>query len=113
MNEPATGTITVRVRFIAMLARELKLGAGELVAFELPRGARLRQLLDEMGRRYADRFPPNTWDVTQVRFHPHVSMLQNGEQLRDPATALEDGAEITVLVAMQGGAGDAGTLARI
>ena len=97
------GTITVSVRFTALLARALGLRSGDLVVFELPEKATYADLMAAIGERFADQLPPNTWDSAQNRFHAHVRGLQNGYPLNDPAAILEPGMEVTFLVGIAGG----------
>ncbi len=96
-------TITVSVRFTALLARALGLRSGDLVVFELPEKATYADLMAAIGERFADQLPPNTWDSAQNRFHAHVRGLQNGYPLNDPAAILEPGMEVTFLVGIAGG----------
>lgn len=96
-------TITVPVRFTAMLARSLELRSSDLVAFELEAGGTYGELLVAIGERFGERFPPNTWDPQARRFHPHVGALQHGTPLRDPAAVLQPDLEVTFLVGIAGG----------
>lgn len=96
-------TITVSVRFTALLARALGLRSGDLVVFELPEKATYADLMAAIGERFADQLPPNTWDSAQNRFHAHVRGLQNGYPLNEPAAILEPGMEVTFLVGIAGG----------
>jgi len=103
VDQPGTSTITVRVRFTAMLARALSLRFNDLVAFELPAGARYRDLSAAIAARFGDQLPPNTWDETTGLLHPHIQGLLDGLALSDPDVQLPDDAEITLLVGIAGG----------
>lgn len=97
------GTITVPVRFTAVLARTLKLRPSDLVPFELREGATYGELLAAIGERYRDEFPPNTWDLEAKRFHEHVRAMQHGVPLRDHDEVLQPDGEVTFLVGIAGG----------
>jgi len=93
----------VSVRFVGLIGRDLGLPPGSVVSIELSGDGTLRDLLCEIDNRFSGRFPPNTWDADERRFHENVQAFQDGLLVREPEEPLRDGAEISFLVSMAGG----------
>lgn len=78
--------------------------AGEQKAeFEFPGPVKYGALLDEIGRRFGQRFPEKIWDTNGGGFKAGILIMGTGRDLDNRETLLEDGEEIKVLPLFGGG----------
>jgi molybdopterin converting factor small subunit len=75
----------------------------DAVEIALPENATLRDLLEEISRRWGVQLPNHIWDHDRKAFRGPTVMLMNGQSLRDPKTPLGDGGEIRLMHAIVGG----------
>jgi molybdopterin converting factor small subunit len=71
--------------------------------FDLPEDSVYGTLLDEIGRRFGQRFPERIWDREARVFKAGILTVGAGRDLDDRETALIDGEEIKVLPMLGGG----------
>lgn len=75
----------------------------ERVEFQLPDGAGYGDLLQDIGRRFADKFPPKVWDAEKNLFKGTILTIGTGRDLQDPETPLLEGEEIKFVPLLVGG----------
>ncbi len=90
----------LRVRFLSIL--EKYTGTGR-VNLELKEGATLRDLLNELDRRWGERFPLEIWDRKRRKFKVSVSILADFQSVYSEETPLHDGQEVIFLRPVAGG----------
>jgi len=76
-------------------------GAPEL-AFELPDGATLGELLDRIGAQYGERLE-SLWNVRERRFRGPVVIEADAKVVKDRATPLRDRQTVKLHKAIVGG----------
>lgn len=83
---------------------QLEVPPGEQIAFTLPEGATVQTLLEAIGHRFGEQFPPNVWFKETNRFGPGVQLLLNGRRVTDALeTPLADGDELSAVLPIAGG----------
>lgn len=73
------------------------------VEFDLPGEATFGHALDEIGRRFGDRFPSRIWDSEAKGFKAGILTIGSGRDLDSRETRLTEGEEIKVLPMLGGG----------
>jgi molybdopterin converting factor small subunit len=90
----------VSVQFMGPLKN---FAGAEKAGFSFPGEVTYGTLLDEIGRRFGERFPAKIWDTNGGGFKAGILIMGNGRDLDDRETLLEDGEEIKVLPLLGGG----------
>ena len=90
----------IRLRIFGVL--ETYLG-GDRQEVELPPGAKVRNLLDLIDRRWGNQLPPQFWDTERKRFQGAVLLLSEGVEVLDEELPLSDGQQLILLVPLSGG----------
>lgn len=90
----------VKARFTGLMRHYA--GDSEKV-YELPEGARISDLLLEVGRDYGSRLPHKMWDAEKERFHHTVIAARSGSPPVDEGEPLSPEDEIYILSRMAGG----------
>ena len=90
----------VTLRFLGILEEYAKTSSLEL---ELPPGATLKNLLEEVGRSFGARFPGELWDQDKLAFFELVSVFVDGQEVEGGNPPLRDGAEVILLTMISGG----------
>jgi molybdopterin converting factor small subunit len=75
----------------------------ERVQFDLPQGSTYGDLLDDIGRRFGDRFHERIWDSKENLFKPGILTVGTGRDLRFRYTTLKEDEEIKVVPLVAGG----------
>ena len=70
---------------------------------ELSDGTTLGELLQEVGRRFEDKFPAWLWDRKNQAIQRGVLVFVNNEQVTDLTYPLHDGSEVALAVTLSGG----------
>ena len=70
---------------------------------ELNDDASLGELLQEVGRRFGDKFPAWLWDPQNEAFNPSILVFVDNGQGRDLTCRLHDGSEVSLAVGLAGG----------
>lgn len=73
------------------------------VVLYLPDGASYGDLLDEIGKRFGDRFHERLWEVKEKIFKPGILVVGLGRDLDNRETPLLDGEEIKIIPILSGG----------
>jgi len=92
--------MVVRVIFMGPL-REY--AGQEEVVFHLPQGAKYGEILGEIGKRFAGRFPDRIWDGKELAFRPGILAIGDGRDLDSREISLVDGELIRIVPLMAGG----------
>jgi hypothetical protein len=90
----------VQLRVLGSLERYLGGARREL---DLPEGATLRDLLDQVDTRWGSALPARFWDEDAKRFQGPVLIMSGGTDLYDEGAVLSDGQEIMFLVPLSAG----------
>jgi len=72
-------------------------------AFTLPEGARYRDLLAAIGRRYHENMPKQLWDAQQNGFVAPVLAVSERKTFTDPDARLREGEILTFYLMLAGG----------
>ena len=75
----------------------------ETLSVELPEAAAFGDLMDEIGRRFADRLSESIWDKKNRQFKPGILCVGEGRDLESKDTPLKEGENITMMAVMAGG----------
>jgi sulfur carrier protein ThiS len=78
----------------------------EPVELELPEGATLFNLLDEIAVRWGPGLPKYLWDAEKNQFRGPIVLLVNKKVYLDHSMPLIEGQEITAMKAIAGGSCD-------
>lgn len=73
------------------------------VDLELPEEATAADLMQEIGRRFADNIPHHMWDREKETFAPMVRILANGTVVNNLAQPLTEGGQYFFILAVAGG----------
>jgi len=92
--------MVVRVRVFGVLSQYM---GGTHQAVEMPAGATLGDLLEEIGRRWGEQLPEQLWDRAEGRFRGAVILRAGGSDLHDLGAPLPEGQEVAILMPMAGG----------
>ncbi len=90
----------VSVTFIGPLIEYTK---QRTIRFSLPNGARYGDLLDELDRRFGERFPEPMWDRGLKAFKKGILVVGAGRDLDARDTPLLDGEAIKMVPVLGGG----------
>jgi molybdopterin converting factor small subunit len=71
--------------------------------YDLPEGARVSDLMLEVGREYGPRLPGQMWDARNERFHRTIVATRKGSPPAGNDEALKAGDDIYILSRMAGG----------
>ena len=75
----------------------------ETVYFDLPKGSRYGDLLDEIGNRFGHQFHERIWDAQDNVFKPGILIVGTGRDLDSRDTSLNEGEEIKIVPILGGG----------
>lgn len=73
------------------------------IDYELPRGARVSDLMLEVGRKYGSRLPDQMWDAERERFHSTIIAIRKGSPPINSDEPLRPGDEIYIISRIAGG----------
>jgi molybdopterin converting factor small subunit len=74
------------------------------VEIELKGRATIKDLLNEVGDKFGDSFPPQVWDPERRAFSPTIGVFLDLKDVEDEDTPLKEGCEVILLPLIAGGA---------
>jgi len=74
------------------------------IEMELKEGSTIKDLLNEVGERFGNTFPPQVWDPERRVFHPTIGVFLDLKDVEDEGTPLKEGSEVILLPMIAGGA---------
>jgi molybdopterin converting factor small subunit len=73
------------------------------VPFDLPPGSSYGALLEGIGNRFGEKFPPRIWDAEASDFKAGILVIGTARDLDSRSAPLQEGEEIKVLPVLAGG----------
>ena len=73
------------------------------VEIELKGGSTIKDLLNEVGERFGNAFPPQVWDPERRVFSPTIGVFLDLKDVEDENTPLKEGSEVILLPMIAGG----------
>jgi molybdopterin converting factor small subunit len=92
--------ISVTVTFFGPLGDDV---GEKTILFEFSAGSNYGDLLDEIGRRFGDRFHQRIWDAKQNEFKAGILVVGEGRDLESRKIPLVDGETIRIIPVFAGG----------
>ena len=91
----------IRLSLLGILAEYAGLSNIEI---EMRGGSTIKDLLNEVGERFGNNFPPQVWDPERRAFGPTIGVFLNLKDVEDENTPLKEGSEVLLLPMIAGGA---------
>lgn len=90
----------IRLSFLGILSEYTKCSNLEI---EMNRGSTIKHLLNEVGDRFGDAFPPQVWDPERKAFSPTIGVFLDLKDVEDENTLLKEDSEVILLSMIAGG----------
>jgi len=90
----------IRLSFLGILSEYTRCSNLEI---EMKRGSTIKQLLNEIGNRFGEAFPPQVWDPERRAFSPTIGVFLDLKDVEDENIPLKEGSEVILLSMIAGG----------
>ncbi len=90
----------IKVHFLGILAKYFR---AEAIELDLPETPTLKNLLAQVGNRYAHLLPSEIWDGDKKTFRASLFIRGNGRDLKDPEEPLLEDEDVYFLLPLAGG----------
>jgi len=91
----------IRLSLLGILA---EYAGSSNIEMELKAGSTIKDLLNEVGDRFGNTFPPQVWDPERRVFHPTIGVFLDLKDVEAEDTPLKEGSEVILLPMIAGGA---------